>query len=147
MFGGTTFTTHTTKKEREGVFTAALHVVHREYSIRRNEWFIRHELGTDATLSPHVHFLVAGLPRAIEITQYCMRLSAALRKFGVGITEIKPYDRALDGAGYLTKRPRFDENLASECDLTFSHHTRAFLWMRESCGKEASSTPTLEPEG
>jgi hypothetical protein len=85
-------------------------------------WAVRSGLGTRKDLCPHFHFLLAALPGHIDLKRFCRDCKVAWHKFGGGIAVVEPFNRQLDGAGYLAKRPETDD-----CGLMFSDSVRDYL--------------------
>src|SRR5215471_14412095 len=88
---------------------------------RNATWVWSQEVGKLGRITPHVHFLLAALPKHIDLAKFCHRLVREWRRGGGGLHKITPYDRALDGAGYLAKcAGGFNGFSRENCVLTFS---------------------------
>ena len=77
---------------------------------------------------PHIHFLIAGLPKHIDIEKFCQHLASQWRHVGGGLHKITPYNASLDGAGYVAKCAGDVNGFSREtCGLTFSPAALAYL--------------------
>jgi hypothetical protein len=88
---------------------------------RNATWVWSQEIGTFGRITPHIHFLIAALPKHIDLEKFCQRLRKEWRRVGGGVHKITPYDSALDGAGYVAKcAGGFNGSNRENCVLTFS---------------------------
>jgi len=92
-----------------------------ELEFKNAVWVRCEEIGKLGRAVPHIHFLIAGLPKRIDTAKFCRRLGSEWRRVGGGLHKITPYDRGLDGAGYVAKRAGGSNGITREtCGLTFS---------------------------
>jgi hypothetical protein len=82
-------------------------------------WALCHELGTRDDLSPHLHFLIASVPRHVDLEKFRRAFQAHWRRRTGGISRVLPYDRELGGAAYIAKYPS-TECRGSDCGPTLS---------------------------
>ena len=91
-------------------------------------WALRAELGTRKDLCPHFHFLIAALPKCIDLEEFCRDCKSVWLECGGGISVVTPYSRQLDGAAYIAKCSDDDNGLVgNECGLMFSDAALEFL--------------------
>jgi hypothetical protein len=84
-------------------------------------WVRCEEIGKLGRAAPHIHFLIAAIPKHIDLEKFCQRMIREWRRVGGGLYKITPYDPALDGAGYLAKcAGGFNGSSRENCGLTFS---------------------------
>jgi len=90
---------------RSQAFTAALRRVCKSLQIYypRLFWAVCHELGTRDDLSPHQHFLIASVPRHVDLERFRQLFTAYWRRQTGGICRVLLYDRELGGAAYVAK--------------------------------------------
>ena len=67
-------------------------------------WVRCEEMGKLGRAAPHIHFLIAAIPKRIDLEKFCHTLKSKWHRVGGGLHKITPYDRGLDGAGYMAKR-------------------------------------------
>ena len=67
-------------------------------------WVRCEEIGKLGRAVPHIHFLIAAIPKRIDLEKFCHTLKSKWHRVGGGLHKITPYDRGLDGAGYIAKR-------------------------------------------
>lgn len=118
------------EKVRRDMFTATVRRLCRLHRIYfpKLMWAVRSELGTRKDLCRHFHFLLAALPRHIDLERFSHDCKATWRAFGGGISKVEPYTRRLDGAGYIAKCPDKDSGPAGDdCGLMFSDAARVYL--------------------
>ena len=91
-------------------------------------WVRCEEEGKLGRAVPHIHFLIARLPKHIDIEKFCRRIPREWRRVGGGLYKITPYDPTLDGAGYIAKCAGGFNGFSREtCGLTFSPAALAYL--------------------
>jgi hypothetical protein len=84
-------------------------------------WVWCKETGKLGRAVPHIHLLIAGLPKRIDLETFCQHLRREWRRVGGGLHKITPYNRVLDGAGYVAKRAGgFNGYSRETCGLMFS---------------------------
>jgi len=84
-------------------------------------WVRCEEVGKLGRAVPHIHFLIAAIPKRIDVEKFCQRIGSEWRRVGGGLYKITPYDPTLDGAGYIAKRAGGFNGFSREtCGLTFS---------------------------
>lgn len=120
---------------RGDMFNAALRETYRQHGcyFPNALWFRCYELGTRKDLTPHVHFLIAGIPRHLDPAVFAHRLKADWLGCGGGTAWVEEYNPRLDGGTYCAKRetPAFGEHAWEDCDPTFSDAARALLRRRQ----------------
>jgi hypothetical protein len=82
-------------------------------------WALCHELGTRDDLSPHLHFLIASVPRPIDLEKFRRVFQSHWRRQTGGISQVLLYDRELGGAAYIAKYT-CTECRGSDCGPTLS---------------------------
>jgi hypothetical protein len=91
-------------------------------------WVRCEEVGKFGRAMPHIHFLIAAIPKHIDIAEFCQHLGSRWRRNGGGLYKITPYDPILDGAGYIAKCAGSFNGFSREtCGLTFSPAALAYL--------------------
>jgi hypothetical protein len=91
-------------------------------------WVRCEELGKLGRAVPHIHFLIAAIPRHIDVGKFCQRMRAEWRRVGGGLHKITRYDPHLEGAGYLAKcAGGFNGSTRENSELTFSPTALAHL--------------------
>ena len=106
---------------RMHAFTATLRRVCKSLRIYYPKlfWALVHELGTRDDLSPHLHFLIASVPRHVDLNIFRRVFEARWRRQTAGICQVSLYDRELGGAAYIAKYSS-TECHASDCGPTLS---------------------------
>jgi hypothetical protein len=91
-------------------------------------WVRCDEMGKLGRAMPHIHFLIAAIPKHIDIAEFCQHLGSEWRRVGGGLYKITPYDPRLDGAGYVAKCAGSFNGFSREtCGLTISPAALAYL--------------------
>jgi hypothetical protein len=106
FMGHTTFRSVNIAREvRMHAFTATLRRTCKSLRIyyRKVFWAVCHELGTRDDLSPHLHFLIASVPRHVDREKFRRVFESCWRRQTGGISQVLLYDRELGGAGYIAK--------------------------------------------
>jgi len=106
IIGHATFrSTNIAGRFRAHAFTATLRRVCKSLRIYYPKliWALSHELGTRDDLSPHLHFLIASVPRHIDLGGFCRAFESYWRRQTGGICQVLLYDRELGGAAYIAK--------------------------------------------
>ena len=67
-------------------------------------WVRCEEVGKLGRAAPHIHFLIAAIPKRIDLEKFCHTLKSKWHRVGGGLHKITPYNRGLEGAGYIAKR-------------------------------------------
>ena len=84
-------------------------------------WVRCDEVGKLGRPVPHIHFLIAAIPKHIDIEKVCQRIRSEWRRVGGGLHKITSYNPTLDGAGYIAKcAGGFNGSKREHCELTFS---------------------------
>ena len=73
-------------------------------------WILRLEYGAKAGL-PHYHLCIAGIPWASLDDRLCRPLESGWRTCGGGLSQVRLYDPARDGVGYILKVPYIPQDL------------------------------------
>jgi hypothetical protein len=91
-------------------------------------WVRCEETGQLGRGMPHIHFLIAAIPKHIDLEKFCQQLASHWRRVGGGLHKITPYSPTLDGAGYIAKCAGGFNGFSREtCGLTFSPAALAYL--------------------
>jgi hypothetical protein len=91
-------------------------------------WVRCEEVGKLGRAVPHIHFLIAAIPKHIDVDTFCQRIRIEWRSVGGGLHKITPYNPILDGAGYIAKcAGGFNGFNRETCGLTFSPAALAYL--------------------
>jgi hypothetical protein len=97
-------------------------------------WVRSEEVGKLGRAVPHFHFLIAAIPKHIDLVEFCHRMARKWRRIGGGIHKITPYNATLDGAGYVAKCAGGFNGYSREiCGLTFS--PAAFTQLKRLAGR------------
>jgi hypothetical protein len=104
-------------------------------------WIRCEEVGKLGRAAPHIHFLIAALPKHLDLERFCQRMRAEWRRVGGGLHKITQYDPRLEGAGYLAKcAGGFNGSTRENCGLTFSPAALAQLKRMAERGPLARGT-------
>ena len=99
-----------------------------ELKFKNAVWVRCEETGKLRRAMSHIHFLIAAIPKHIDIAEFCQHLGSRWRRNGGGLYKITPYDPILDGAGYIAKCAGSFNGFSREtCGLTFSPAALAYL--------------------
>jgi hypothetical protein len=91
-------------------------------------WVRCEEIGILGRAVSHIHFLIAAIPKHIDLEKFCQQMTREWRRVGGGLHKIAPYDPTPDGAGYIAKRAGgFNGSSRETCGLTFSPAALAYL--------------------
>jgi hypothetical protein len=108
------FTFTLKRKRRATIVTTALRRLCRHFHLHFKREFVavwRWEKGTLKELPPHIHGLIGGIPRGIDLHVFCDRcVKEWLPLEGAGVAKADIYDPQLAGAAYLAKAGKhFDD--------------------------------------
>jgi hypothetical protein len=139
IFGHATFAqTKISSRKRLHMLHAALRSTYIVcgLSFRTAIWVRCEETRQFGRAAPHFHFLIAAIPKRIDVEKFCRRLKSEWRRVGGGLCKITPYDPTLDGAGYIAKRAGGFNGFSREnCGLTFS--PSAFTYLKRTAERGA----------
>jgi hypothetical protein len=131
IFGHVTFAhLKISRRKRIGMLFAAIASTHHGYGLQFKNavWVWCQEVGKFGRAAPHIHFLIAAIPKHIDIEKFCRHLASQWRRVGGGLHKITPYNASLDGAGYVAKCAGGSNGFSREtCGLTFSPAALAYL--------------------
>ena len=131
VFGHVTFAQmRLSRRKRLGMLYAAIACTFDGHGLQfKNAVWVRcEEVGKRGRVVPHIHFLIAAIPKHIDVETFCQRARTEWRRVGGGLHKITPYNPILDGAGYIAKCAGGSNGFSREtCGLTFSPAALAYL--------------------
>jgi hypothetical protein len=123
IFGHVTYAhTEISRHKRLSILFAAIARSYRlsGLAFRDCVWARREEYGALQS-APHIHFIIAAIPKHIDLDEICRCIGREWRALGGGLYKITRYDSRLDGAGYIAKcAEQPNGQRIGGCELTFS---------------------------
>ena len=137
IFGHVTFAqVDISRHKRMSMLFAAIASTFDDYGLQfKNAVWVRcEEAGKLGRAMPHIHFLIAAIPKHIDVEEFCQHLTSHWRRVGGGLHKITPYNASLDGAGYTAKCAGGFNGFSRETsDLTFS--PAALVYLKRTAGR------------
>ncbi len=124
VFGHVTFAhIELSRGKRLSMLFAAITSTYDAHGLRFKDavWVRCEEVGQLGRAMPHIHFLIAAIPKHVDLEKFCQRMRAEWRRIRGGLHQITRYDPRLEGAGYIAKLAGgFNGATRENCGLTFS---------------------------